>query len=662
MSDKKQKSDKAMSNFSIWLHTQLVKETNNFQIESPLFPAQIDMIADWFEATSSTLLNPDLEKLSLLNAYEMALQWQKQQLSKQYKTNDVVYQWKDKWKIVRLPLSSFSSKTPAKEHITDLEIEREIMSTDEAQEEFIKSYGKEDSFFAGERTGEDSKGKIFYSLRDPSNIPKATMELGTSEKDPSKLYVVEVFSSDPLDNDGMHLYRNRIKEFFNYLKNEGYRFLPVEAPDTNKVKPQDLDEIECDDQFGMPYEFWGIGGSSEQYFDSVQEAYQSGWSGAYWYESAAKNVLDDLITYAQDRDELDLLQSAFEGFSVETKDKYGKSVTVHKGFNDLAWQWWIEQEDYITWEHENPDDPPDEEDFTTKPDPNQQSLPGIPPPVPVLDKKAYDEAMKAYDEALKAYEKERGEREEEFEAYKFENYAYNEIEKAKKDLESKRKSKKRTVACMKTHIHKIADKKTEHMPDGEALALYVQTLKQYLKDNPNICDEWKDLISKMPAPRKVRQDFSLQECKILYESLEYLWEKITGERIIPEKEIILAPESLTGNYWMLNNGVLLSGVNHYTIIKQNTNLICSLLGIGGMTLQEYLCSRPNKLIAYIIRNGGVRLFITQDKRLYAQMNPKTYGDWGRNKIRKLDFPLKAVKLIDIKAPYEGWASGITVKL
>ncbi len=210
-------------------------------------------------------------------------------------------------------------------------------------------------------------------------------------------------------------------------------------------------------------------------------------------------------------------------------------------------------------------------------------------------------------------------------------------------------------------IKKIANKE-DRMPDGEQMALYVQTLKQYIKDNPNVNEEWIELICKMPSPRKIRQDFSLSEIKMLYETVEYLWKKITGSPIISDEEIIKAPETLMGNYWLISNGILLHGINHYDIIKRNSQLICSILDISGMTLQEYLGSRPNKLIHFIIKNGGVRLFITKDKRLYSQMSPKTYGEFGRNKIRKLDFKNKIAKIIDLKAKYDGWTSGITIKL
>jgi hypothetical protein len=223
-------------------------------------------------------------------------------------------------------------------------------------------------------------------------------------------------------------------------------------------------------------------------------------------------------------------------------------------------------------------------------------------------------------------------------------------------------SNKKEASIMRTKIIKTANKTDEKMPDGDSMALYVQTLKQYLRDNPDIPEEYIALISNLPAARKVRQDFSLQECKVLYQTLEYLWERITKQRIIPEKEIFTAPESLSGNYWMLANGILLSGINHYTIAKHNSQMICSLLDIGGMTFQEYLGRKPNDLIKFIIKNGALRLFITKDKRLYCQCSPETYAKWARNKIRKLDFKKKVVKVIDSRVDFKGWTTGIPILL
>jgi hypothetical protein len=188
------------------------------------------------------------------------------------------------------------------------------------------------------------------------------------------------------------------------------------------------------------------------------------------------------------------------------------------------------------------------------------------------------------------------------------------------------------------------------------------TLKEYLRDNPNICEEWKELIKKLPAPRQIRQDFSIQELKLLYETVEFLWSKITGSKIIGEEEIILAPERLQGNYLMVNRGILLKGINTHDTIRRNSALLCSLLNIGGMTMQDYLSRNPQDLVKFIIKSGALRIFITKDFRFYSQCSPETYAKWAKKKIQKLDFKKKVVRLIDLRAEYKGWSSGIGIIL
>ena len=213
-------------------------------------------------------------------------------------------------------------------------------------------------------------------------------------------------------------------------------------------------------------------------------------------------------------------------------------------------------------------------------------------------------------------------------------------------------------------IYKQADKKRdEGIPNGETLALYIKSLKLYLKDNPRMDAGLADLISKLPSDRQVRQDFSKQECKLIYETLEYVWPKISGSPIVSEKEVISAPESLSGSYIMLKNGLMLKGVNSYDIIKSNGLMICSLLGISGLAFHEYLARKPNDIIGLILKHGAMRLYIDNDKKMFVQCSEDTYADWGRKKIQKLDFPKgKIVRIVDFKVPYCGWSNGVLLRL
>jgi len=193
------------------------------------------------------------------------------------------------------------------------------------------------------------------------------------------------------------------------------------------------------------------------------------------------------------------------------------------------------------------------------------------------------------------------------------------------------------------------------------LSLYIRSLKLFNKQKKIKNDELIELVTSLPAPEKLKE-FSNAECGVLYETANYLWKAITGKEINDQIKTQTAKETLMGNYWLLNNGILLSGINHFSIIKQNSHLVNSLLDIGQMLIQQYLSLSPNHLIFLVIKNGGVRLFVNKDKKMFAQMNEKTYADWGRAKIKKYNFKDKLVKIIDLDSDYEGWKSGVGVVL
>jgi hypothetical protein len=290
----------------------------------------------------------------------------------------------------------------------------------------------------------------------------------------------------------------------------------------------------------------------------------------------------------------------------------------------------------------------------------------------------YQSLIKEWFNTLKSkgYELKPEPEEDDYEPTEFSNYICKEIQKAKTEqeaqntqLQEKRKNLPRIDAIsvkgctMKPlRIIKLGQKQEDsNTPDPETLSLYVESLKIHLKDNKNLSQQFKEIIQNLPTPRTIRKDMSYEECKVLYETVEFLWKNITGNKIVSEKEIVKAPEKLSGNYWLLGKGILLSGLNHHGIIRQNCPLISSILNIGGITLQEHLAGEPNKLMKLIIKNDGIRMFVDKNK-LWIQCNSKVYGDWVRKKIKDMDFKEKIVKIIDLKADYKGWISGISVRL
>jgi len=210
-------------------------------------------------------------------------------------------------------------------------------------------------------------------------------------------------------------------------------------------------------------------------------------------------------------------------------------------------------------------------------------------------------------------------------------------------------------------IIKLAHIKDEDMPDPKALSAYIKVLKLYLLEN-NVSSKYEKLIRNLPTPRVVRTEYSWEECKLIFETVNYLWKKILNKDITKEQLIQRSKQKLLGNYWVFRNGVMIQGVNHFTMIKDNSMMISLMLNLNGFTLQYYMSTNPDKLIRYILQNGGARMFVDTNNQAFFQMSESTYAKWGRAKVKKYDFKKKVVKIIDFKTPYDGWKSGIPIIL
>lgn len=204
---------------------------------------------------------------------------------------------------------------------------------------------------------------------------------------------------------------------------------------------------------------------------------------------------------------------------------------------------------------------------------------------------------------------------------------------------------------------KISDK---DIPPAEDIAAYVESLKLYLKRGQVKNIDLAKQIKNLPSPIRIIKTFSIEEIRVLTETVGYLWKQIANNNIIEESKMKRAPETLKGNYLMLTKGVILEGPNHYTIIKQNINLIQTLLDINAFTMHDRLASNPNDVIKLVLDHGGMRIFVNKNGKGFFQLTDKTYSVWGKNKIRKYEFKKKITKIIDSRQPYSGWKSGITI--
>jgi len=204
-------------------------------------------------------------------------------------------------------------------------------------------------------------------------------------------------------------------------------------------------------------------------------------------------------------------------------------------------------------------------------------------------------------------------------------------------------------------------KKANKEISSDKLSSYVESLIAF-SNGSDLDPEINKIIKNFPTPRYIQREMLKSECAVLSEMVRYVWKQITGKDLLDESKIIENPDFLLGNYWMFQSGMLLHGINHFTIIKQYQNILPSLININAFTLQEYLSSEPEKLIFYIIKNGGVRMFINKNRRAIFQMSPESYGTWAKERIKKYDFHEKNLKIIDLNKEYDGWNSGITIKI
>ncbi|MFA7219343.1 MAG: hypothetical protein WC119_02445, partial [Synergistaceae bacterium] len=491
-----------------------------------------------------------------------------------------------------------------------------------------------------------------YSLRDPKDEPHVTIEMiipaSPSEKveafrtnslkdnDPNKYKRIAVYQIQGKENkEPIDEYKKYIKEWFNSLKQKGYKFEPIAADEQWDIT--NFQEVESkEDDYGIPIEIDGIGGNQYTWRENLTEAYNTGkLRDGDINEGIVYEIMDNLISYA---------------IKTEQIDSFGKAV-------DEFSQWADEQ--FSDWDLMNSEfmpQYPQEKNFTTYPEEN--------PNQPEFNAEGFEETKKevfdqeAYNKALEDYNQSLNELAQDYPPTKINSYLRKEWNKAmeKNKLEQ---TKEQQIAAKSSQRIVTADKK---IPDAEDLAAYVEALNIHLENGKIKDKKIESLVKRLPYPDSIRMGFSEQECRILFDSIAYAWKEISGQDLVEESKIEHPPKGLEGNYWMIMNGVILEGPNHFTIIKQNQNMFANLLNISAFVIQEKMASPPDELIKTVIDHGGMRIFIDKKNKGYFQLSDKTYSEWGREKIKGLDLKEKIVKVIDRSTPYRGWSSGVLVKL
>lgn len=573
-------------------------------------------IIDWAEAN-----NPDIMKMSLLEAKTNSQKWHQELAEKDvdetltYKTNDVVYKFPDGWSIVKL---SGADCTP----------EGEMMG------HCVKGYGKR---------VEEGTTQI-YSLRDPKNKPHVTMEMMIPKTPKEEVKMLRSPNSNPTykhinitqiqgkeNKEPIDEYKQYVKSWFDSLKQQGYQFEPIDLDYEEDIDITNFHEFKNkQDDYGVPMAFSGVGGDTYTWQQNLEAAYREGLDrSGNFHEGDTIEIFDQLILYAFEQNETEQFQKALYGFSEWADEKFEE----WRSYND----------EYISY--------PNEDEFTSYYEDDEEQ--------PEFEAEGFEDTKKevfdqeAYNKAVENYDNQISEFQNDFPPTRMSTYLFTEFNKKMQEKNNE------ITSTGKINMIKIAEKK---IPSAEDIAAYVEALNIYL-ENDKIQDKTvAALVKRLPYPDSIRSGFSIEECKLIFQSVNYAWKKITGQDLMQEEQIDRAPKGLEGNYWMMTNGVILSGTNHFTIIKRNLDLFATLLNISTFVLHEKLASPPDEIIKTIIDHGGMRIFIKVDKTGYFQLSDDTYSKWGRKKIKGLDLKKKIVKVIDRETPYKGWNCGVTILL
>lgn len=201
------------------------------------------------------------------------------------------------------------------------------------------------------------------------------------------------------------------------------------------------------------------------------------------------------------------------------------------------------------------------------------------------------------------------------------------------------------------------------LPSPETLAAMVESIKVFHADNSDSFEPSDaKLANVLPSRNRIIHDMNDAQMDALYHSVLHLWEKMTGSK--PEFESSNEDASnLDGAYWMLPGEVLLSGYNHFQSAKENRILVCSMLNINPLVFERLMASGDvNEVIGLVLARGGVRVLINRKQNQVIMQSNESSWAWVKDKLEKMWHKNKIAKIVDLSQPYEGWKSGVTVRV
>ena len=199
-------------------------------------------------------------------------------------------------------------------------------------------------------------------------------------------------------------------------------------------------------------------------------------------------------------------------------------------------------------------------------------------------------------------------------------------------------------------------------PPPESLSAMIDSLRVFFADHESQFGKAeKRIVDNFPTKSRI-DEMSEAEQDVVYRSVRHLWKEMSGKE--PEFESVGSEDKhLDGAYWMLPGGVLVSGFNHFMAARDNRMLVCSMLDINPLVFEKLISSKDvNGVIGLVIARGGVRVLISRDKHEVVMQTNESSWPWVKGKLEKMYHKNKFAKVVDLKQPYEGWKSGITIKV
>ncbi len=193
---------------------------------------------------------------------------------------------------------------------------------------------------------------------------------------------------------------------------------------------------------------------------------------------------------------------------------------------------------------------------------------------------------------------------------------------------------------------------------AESLVLHVAELGQ------DVSKDVSKAVGSLPSRYYITRKMSKTEIGWLRDKIRQLWKTLTGKDI---SDFVTnpAPKSAReyeGNFWLLPGGIQIHAFNHFTAAKKHKGVICSLLDINGFVFERKLSEPPANLIAYLIEKGAARVNIDRDKSQVIAQCSEGAWPWVREKLRRMVHKKKVARVLDPTKKYEGWKSGIPIRI